>query len=65
LFVLAINELYISLQEAMASNFFAGIKLGPNCRYTGGSDLIIICSGDIANNHQARWMLATHAAPRE
>jgi mannosylglycoprotein endo-beta-mannosidase len=31
LFVLAINELSIALQEAMATNHFAGIKLGPNC----------------------------------
>jgi hypothetical protein len=31
LFVLAINELSIALQEAMSTNSFAGIKLGPNC----------------------------------
>jgi hypothetical protein len=31
LFVLAINELSISLQEAMEANSFAGITLGPNC----------------------------------
>nr|XP_051229148.1 uncharacterized protein LOC127346950 [Lolium perenne] len=31
LFVLAINELSIAMQEAMAANDFAGIKLGPNC----------------------------------
>ena len=31
LFVLAINELSIALQEAMSANFLAGIKLGPNC----------------------------------
>ena len=31
LFVLAINELSIALQEAMSANNFAGIKLGSNC----------------------------------
>ena len=31
LFVLAINELSIALQEAMEANHFAGIKLGPSC----------------------------------
>jgi hypothetical protein len=31
LFVLAINELSISLQEAMSDNNFVGIKLGPTC----------------------------------
>jgi hypothetical protein len=31
LFVLAINELSIALQEAMSSNDFAGITSGPNC----------------------------------
>jgi mannosylglycoprotein endo-beta-mannosidase len=31
LFVLAINELSIALQEAMSANSFAGITLGPNC----------------------------------
>ena len=31
LFVLAINELSIALQEAMAANYFVGITLGPNC----------------------------------
>jgi hypothetical protein len=31
LFVLAINELSIALQEAMSMNEFAGITLGPNC----------------------------------
>lgn len=31
LFVLAINELFIALQEAMSANSFAGITLGPNC----------------------------------
>jgi hypothetical protein len=31
LFVLAINELSIALQEAMSANSFAGISLGPNC----------------------------------
>jgi hypothetical protein len=30
LFVLAINELPIALQEAMSTNDFAGITLGPN-----------------------------------
>jgi hypothetical protein len=31
LFVLTINELSIALQEAMSTNSFAGITLGPNC----------------------------------
>jgi hypothetical protein len=31
LFVLAINELSISLQEAMRTNHFTGIRLGPSC----------------------------------
>ena len=31
LFVLAINELSINLQEAMRTNNFAGIRLGPSC----------------------------------
>jgi hypothetical protein len=31
LFVLAINELSIALQEAMSANSLAGITLGPNC----------------------------------
>jgi hypothetical protein len=31
LFVLAINELSIALQEAISTNYFAGITLGPNC----------------------------------
>jgi hypothetical protein len=31
LFVLAINELSIALQEAMSNSHFAGISLGPNC----------------------------------
>ena len=31
LFVLAINELSIALQEAISANNFAGIKLGINC----------------------------------
>ena len=31
LFVLAINELSIALQEAMSANCLAGITLGPNC----------------------------------
>jgi mannosylglycoprotein endo-beta-mannosidase len=31
LFVLAINELSLALQEAMSTNSFAGIKLGPDC----------------------------------
>jgi hypothetical protein len=31
LFVIAINELSIALQEAMSTNYFAGITLGPNC----------------------------------
>lgn len=31
LFVLAINELSIALQEAMSTNDFAGIKMGQNC----------------------------------
>jgi hypothetical protein len=31
LFVISINELSISLQEAMMTNNFTGIKLGPNC----------------------------------
>lgn len=31
LFVLAINELSISLQEAMTNNYLFGISFGPNC----------------------------------
>ena len=31
LFILAINELSIALQEAMSANNFAGVKLGPTC----------------------------------
>jgi hypothetical protein len=31
LFVLAINELSLALQEAMSANSLAGITLGPNC----------------------------------
>jgi mannosylglycoprotein endo-beta-mannosidase len=31
LFVMAINELSIALQEAMCNNYFAEITLGPNC----------------------------------